>query len=70
MGYFDHTDLTEPTFTIRVGMDGAQYAVFRDEFALYDYERIYPGKFRGCEIASFGRHDNAYRLSLHHSKCD
>lgn len=54
--------ITEPQYSIREGMDGRNYAVFRDELARSDYEDRNPGEFRGCQVVSFGQYENAFSL--------
>ena len=59
---FDATDILEPRYTIRRGLDGKQYAVFRDMFSREEYAHNNPKQFAGCRIACFGQFDNAYEL--------
>ena len=53
----------EKSYTVCVGLDGKRYAVFRDDFSRWDYDRQWPQDFAGCRIACFGSYDNAYELS-------
>lgn len=47
-----------PEYEIKTGIDGHQYAVFKDE---YD-ANLREMEFIGCRRACFGAFDNAYEL--------